>query len=105
MHTRIRALNAVIVLIVLVAGAYAQNKFEGYSVAVDADAGGECAVGYLPSANEGNAVDIFYAGTQQRVPATSLTACDGAGLRQGNKAFINEQGRWCFNGPEPFYDI
>lgn len=62
-------------------------------------------MGYLPSANDGNAVDVFIAGTEQRVPATNLTACDGAAVRQGNRAFINEAGRWCFNGPEPFYDV
>jgi hypothetical protein len=98
-------LYALIILFLLAAASFGQNKFEGYSVTVEANIGGACAVGYLPSANEGNAIDVFVAGTQQRVPATGLTACDGAALRQGNKAFINEQGRWCFNGPEPFYDV
>jgi hypothetical protein len=48
-----------------------QNRFEGYSVVVDANNGGACPVWYLPSSGNGNAIDVFVAGTsQKRQPRT-----------------------------------
>jgi hypothetical protein len=84
---------------------YGQNRFEGYSVVVDANIEGACPVWYLPSANNGNAIDVFLAGTGQRTAATGLTACDGASVREGNKVFTNGDGRWCFSGPEEMYEV
>ena len=82
-----------------------QNRFEGYSLTVEADIGGTCPVRFLPSTGEGNAMEVFFAGTNQRTPAVNLTACDGSGVREGNKVFPNGDGRWCFSGAEPFYEI
>ena len=105
MPKKLFVIYAVFVVFILTTGMFAQNKFEGFSVVVEANVGGECPVSYLPSVNEGNSVEVFVAGTDQRVPATGLTACDGASLRGGNKAFINNEGQWCFTGAEPFYDV
>lgn len=83
---------------------YGQNRFEGYSVVVEANSAGACPVWYLPSANNGNAIDVFVAGTNQRTPA-NLTACDGSTIANGNHVIPNQNGQWCFNGLEPFYDV
>lgn len=93
------------VIFLLFGGVYGQNRFEGYSVVVEANSAGACPVWYLPSANNGNAIDVFFAGTDQRMPAANLTACDGSSVRGGNKIFPNPDGRWCFSGPEQFYDV
>lgn len=98
-------LHVVGVLFLLTVGIYGQNKFEGYSVVVDANSGGSCPVWYLPSVNNGNAIDVFVAGTEQKTGATNLTACDESTVRENNKVFPNGNGHWCFNGPEPFYDV
>ncbi len=82
-----------------------QNKFEGYSVVIDANVGGACPVSYLPSEGSGNAIEVFVAGTGQRTPAPGLSPCDGSSVREGNKVFPNGDGRWCFNGSEGFYDV
>lgn len=95
----------VIMLLLLFAGVHAQNNFEGYSLTVEADNGGACPVRYLPSANSGNSIEVYYAGTAQRTAATNLTACQGSSVRDGNKVFANPDGQWCFNGAEPLYDI
>src|ERR1041384_3709797 len=91
-------LSAVGLVFVLFAGVYGQNRFEGYSVVVEANAAGACPVWYLPSANSGNAIDVFIAGTGQRTPAPSLTACGGSSFRNGNTLVPNEKGQWCFTG-------
>jgi hypothetical protein len=90
---------------ILFTSVYGQNRFEGYSVVVDANIEGGCPVWYLPSANSGNAIDVFLAGTNQRTPATGLTACDGSSVREGNKVFTNGDGRWCFSGAEEMYEV
>src|SRR5438034_3672856 len=92
-------------IFILFTGIYGQNRFEGYSVVVDANIEGNCPVWYLPSANNGNAIDVFLAGTNQRAPAAGLTACDGSSVREGNKIFANGDGRWCFTGAEEMYEI
>jgi len=95
-----------IALIVFVSAAVSgQNRFEGYSVVVDANNGGACPVWYLPSSGNGNAIDVFVAGTSQKTPAANLTTCDGSTLRGANGIFVNPEGKWCFNGPEPFYEV
>lgn len=92
-------------VLVLCNSIYAQNKFEGYSLTVEANTDGACPIRYLPSANYGNSIEVYIAGTNQRSPATNLTACGESEVRQNGNVFANGYGRWCFNGPEPFYDI
>ena len=104
MPKKLLLINAVVCLFLLTGVLCAQNKFEGYSVVVEADIKGTCPMGYLPSANAGNSIEVFMAGSNQRTPAPGLTGCDGAGV-QTNKVFINNVGRWCFNGPEELYEI
>ena len=62
----------------LTTAAFGQNKFEGYSLTLQADTGGACPVRYLPSAGGGNSIDVFVAGTNQRTPASGMVACDGS---------------------------
>lgn len=93
-----------IVMTALSIAAYGQNRYEGYSLTVEADNSGICPLRYLPSSGAGNAVDIYVAGTNQSVKATGITACNGSTL-QGSKAITNGDGRWCFSGPETMYDI
>ena len=95
-----------ITLLSMLGAVRGQNRFEGYSVVVNATNEGSCPVWYLPSAGNGNAIDVYVAGTGQKVPATGLTACDGASLHGQNGVFVNpDGGKWCFNGPEPFYEV
>jgi hypothetical protein len=106
MINRLIFLCTPIFLFVLISGVYAQNRFEGYSVVVEANAAGACPVWYLPSVNNGNAIDVFVAGTNQRTPAANLTACEGSSIRNGTTVVPNENGKWCFNGGgEDFYDV
>lgn len=86
-------------------GICGQNRFEGYSVVVEANNAGACPVWYLPAANSGNAIDVFVAGTGQQTAVTNLTACNDSFLRNGNTVFPNTNGLWCFHGPEPFYEV
>lgn len=58
----------------------------------------------MPASGGGNAIDVFVAGTRQSSAATGLTACDGSRV-DGGKVFPNGEGRWCFSGAEPFYDV
>lgn len=94
---------------VLAAGiVHAQNRFDGYSLEVSADRAGNkgaCPVRYLPQNNEQNHIQVFLAGTNLRVPATGLTACDGSRV-QGNRVGPNPADqKWCFQGPEELYEI
>lgn len=91
-------------IIALAAAAFGQNKFEGYSLTLQADIGGACPVRYLPSAGGGNSIDVFVAGTNQRTQATGVAACDGSSV-SGNRVSVNGLGRWCFTGDEPLYEI
>ncbi len=91
-------------ILFFVGGICAQNRFEGYSVVVEANRAGSCPVWYLPSANNGNAIEVFVAGTDQRMPAGNLTTCDGSSGR-GGTVIPNGEGRWCFSGAEPFYEV
>lgn len=91
-------------IFVLCGGMYAQNKFEGYSLTVEANEDGVCPVRWLPSTGGGNAIDVFVAGTDQQTRAAGLTACDGSSL-SGNRVNPNGLGKWCFSGSEPMYEI
>lgn len=104
MLNRSAVLGVVGLIFLLFTNSYGQNKFEGYSVVVEANSAGACPVWYLPSANNGNAIDVFVAGTNQRTPA-NLTACNGSTIGIGSRVIPNEKGQWCFNGTEPFYDV
>jgi len=92
------------VIFILFGGIYGQNKFEGYSLVVEADNSGACPLRYLPASGNSNAIDVFVAGTGQRTPAADLTSCDGSRVA-GGKVFPNGEGRWCYQGSEPFYDV
>jgi hypothetical protein len=98
-------LSAACLVFALAACVYGQNRFEGYSVVVEANSAGACPVWYLPSADNGNAIDVFVAGTNQRTAAMNLNACSGSTFRNGNTLVPNEQGQWCFSGSEGFYDV
>lgn len=83
---------------------FGQNRFEGYSFVLDANTGGACPIQYLSGVADGNAVDVYIAGTKQRQQAQGLTPCDESRVN-GNQVAANGLGRWCFQGPEDFYDI
>lgn len=92
-------------LLVLAGSGASQNRFEGYSLTVEADLGGSCPVKYLPSSGAGNAIDVFIAGTGQSKRATGLSACNGSRMRNEANVATNGDGRWCFEGNEPMYEI
>ncbi|MGB7201695.1 MAG: hypothetical protein WBD16_05440 [Pyrinomonadaceae bacterium] len=91
-------------IFILSVNIYAQNRFEGYSLTVEANEDGACPVRWLPSAGGGNAVDVFVAGTNLQTRATGLTACDESSST-GNRINPNGLGKWCFSGAEPMYEI
>ena len=70
------------------AAVYGQNRFEGYSYIVNADKSGACPVQFLPNSVEGNTIEVYLAGTNQKTPASGLTACDGSRV-QGNRVVPN----------------
>ncbi|HMJ09242.1 MAG TPA: hypothetical protein VK468_09565, partial [Pyrinomonadaceae bacterium] len=83
---------------------FSQKQYEGYSLDLNANAGGSCPITYLPATGGGNAIDVFVAGTNQQTPAGILKACDGSFVR-GNQVSPDGYGKWCFTGPEDLYDI
>lgn len=91
-------------ILLLFGSVYAQNRFEGYSLTVEANQDGVCPVRWLPSAGGGNAIDVFVAGTNQQNRAVGLTACDESSVG-GNRINPNSLGKWCFSGAEPMYEI
>lgn len=105
MQRSFRSIYIIAAVFVFFGGIYGQNRFEGYSLVVEADTGGACPIRYLPGSGNGNAIEVYLAGTNQRAPATNLTPCDESDVREANKVFANGDGRWCFNGREEFYDV
>ena len=93
MNVKISGLYIAAALCVLSANVFGQNRFEGYSVVVNATNEGICPVWYLPSAGNGNAIDVFVAGTGQKTPAPNITACDGASVRGPNSVFRKSRRR------------
>ncbi len=92
-------------ILFLIAGVSAQNRFDGYSLTVNADAAGACPVRFLPQANQQNHIQVFLAGTDMQRPATGLTPCANSQV-QGNRVAPNSQDqKWCFQGPEEIYEI
>ena len=69
MNVKIGALYIAAALCVLSATVFGQNRFEGYSVVVNATNEGICPVWYLPSAGNGNAIDVFLPAWGKRTPA------------------------------------
>ena len=101
MRKTLRLTPAVIFILTAAAATMlGQNRFEGYSLIVDAGVDGSCPVHYQAQ----NGADIFIAGTGQKTAAAGIVACDGSQL-SGNKIEANGFGKWCFQGPEPMYDI
>src|SRR6266404_7906908 len=94
---------SVTTILAAIASVSGQNTFQGYSLTVEADNGGACPIRYLPSAGAGNAVEVFFAGTNRATPATGLSGCDGSQMASDNKVITNGLGRWCFQGAEPMY--
>lgn len=85
--------------------AQGQNRFDGYSLTVDADNSGACPIRFLPQQNQQNHIQVFLAGTDLQRPATGLTGCDNSQV-QGNRVAPSPQDqKWCFQGPEELYEI
>lgn len=83
----------------------AQNRFNGYSLTVDANDAGYCPVRFLPQQNAANHIQVFLPGTDLQRPATGLTTCDGSQVT-GNRVAPNPADqKWCFQGPEELYEI
>ncbi len=105
MHNRYRSFICLTIVLLLVVAAFGQNKFEGYSFTVEADSGGACPIRYLPGVGAGNSIEVFVAGTDQAKRATGLSPCGGSTMRTATNVAANGDGRWCFEGPEPMYEI
>jgi hypothetical protein len=100
-------LKTAVFILILTAWASAisgQNRFEGYSLVVEAGNDGACPVRYQPGVNAGHNIDVYIAGTDQRVSAKEIVACDGSQVN-GIRVAPNNFGKWCFQGNEPFYDV
>lgn len=96
-------LNCFVVLCSIAAG---QNRFDGYSLTVDANNTGLCPVRFLPNRDQLNYIKVFLAGTNLQRPATGLTACDNSRVLDGHRvAPSGFDQKWCFQGPEDLYEI
>lgn len=104
MLTVLRSAVLCVAILILFGSVYAQNRFEGYSLTVEANEDGACPVRWMPSAGGGNAIDVFVAGTNQQSRALGLTAC-GESSVTGSRVNPNGLGKWCFSGAEPMYEI
>jgi hypothetical protein len=90
------------ILLTTAASLAAQNRFEGYSLTVEADESGTCPVKYKPSGS--NYVDVLFAGTKRI--ASDVTACPGSGTTVNlGRVTPNGDGRWCFQGNNDYYDV
>jgi hypothetical protein len=83
----------------------AQNRFDGYSLTVSADATGACPIRFLPQQNQQNHIQVFLAGTETQRPATGLTGCNNSVVTGNRVAPSPMDQRWCFEGPEQMYEI
>lgn len=91
--------------LILVTSTYAQNKFNGYSMTVQANNTDDCAVRFLPQGNQRNHVEVFLPGTNLQKPATGITACDLSSVTGNRVAPNGADQKWCFQGPEEQYEI
>ena len=103
-RSRFAILAAFSLIFAFAALASGQKQFEGYSLELEANAGGACPLSYLPSAGGGNNIDVFIAGTNLQTPAAGLRACGGSAV-QGSRVSPNGLGQWCFTGGEDMYEI
>jgi hypothetical protein len=93
------------IALIFITAADAQNKFNGYSLTVNANNAGFCPVRFLPQQNQLNHIQVFLPGTDLQKPATGLTTCDGSQV-SGNRVAPNPADqKWCFQGPEELYEI
>src|SRR5215204_5436128 len=93
------------IIFIFAAVSQAQNRFDGYSLTVSADATGACPVRFLPQQDQQNHIQVFLAGTDLQRPATSLTGCANSQV-QGNRVAPSPQDqKWCFQGSEELYEI
>lgn len=102
--TNLRSLICILFVLIFAEFVLGQNRYEGYSMTVEANEDGACPIRYLPGSAGGNAIDIFIAGTNFSQKAPNITACDGSAV-QGGKLNPNGLGKWCFAGPESMYEI
>ena len=104
-HLRVSLFGIIGSGLLLLAGAHAQNRFDGYSLTVEADASGACPVRFLPQQDQQNHIQVFLAGTDLQLSATGLTGCADSRV-QGNRVAPSPQDqKWCFQGPEELYEI
>lgn len=92
-------------ILIFITGATAQNRFEGYSLTVDAGKSGFCPVRFLPNRDELNHIQVFLAGTDMKRPATGLTGCDNSRAQGNRVAPSGFNQKWCFQGPDDLYEI
>ncbi len=85
--------------------ATAQNRFDGYSLTVNADNSGACPLRFMPQQNQGNFIQVFLPGTNMQRPATGLTACDNSRVQGSTVGPNTADQKWCFQGPEELYEI
>ncbi|MBK9156346.1 MAG: hypothetical protein IPM25_19425 [Chloracidobacterium sp.] len=95
----------ILALAALVTVSNAQNRFDGYSLTVNADATGACPIRFLPQQNQANHIEVFLAGTGMTKPATGLSACNNSTVSGNRVAPSPQDQRWCFEGPEEMYEI
>lgn len=91
--------------LIFITGINAQNKFDGYSLSVNANNSGLCPVRFVPQQNQGNHIQVFLPGTNLQKPATGISACDGSQVTGNRVAPNGMYQKWCFQGPEELYEI
>lgn len=91
--------------LIFISGTYGQNKFNGYSMTVQANNTDDCPVRFLPQANQRNHVEVFLPGTNLQKPATGITACDMSHVTGNRVAPNGADQKWCFQGPEELYEL
>lgn len=85
-----------------------QNRFDGYSLNVEADStgnNGACPVRFLPQERGQNAIEVYLPGTNLQTPATGLTGCNLSQAQSNRISASPENQKWCFQGPEELYEI
>ncbi len=92
-------------IFISIVAADAQNRFDGYSLTVSADATGACPIRFLPQQNRQNHIQVFLAGTDMQRPATGLSGCNNSEAAGNRVAPSPQDQKWCFQGPEELYEI
>jgi hypothetical protein len=91
--------------LIAITGVQAQNKFNGYSLTVQANETDNCSMRFLPQDNQRNHIEVFLPGTNLQKPATGITACDLSRVTGNHVAPNGGDQKWCFEGPEELYEI